>query len=769
MNGHLQQFAHQLAAWTETIIEHGRTPFRRVDTYPEIDTAEGIKSPPLIFWINRQSMMAGGVLLLPDNNLDAELQVGRSCATALGLCHFITWEAKCVRIWKVEANETVEQQNFPLTNPDQPETFRLLLAEVLETLKLLAILGAIPAKDLAPHYFNNLFLITLEQALPPLTEAHRSQRSETDEVPAEDTDFSANEANRLILLKLIALIWSNKCPGSILPEKIEQTIELSLPDLPESLRQALNLKATPNTPPLPLESAVFFHHLLLRLRQLAWIQDPEKAKESIRCLAAHWFQGKTREEETAAVYLYPDVPVLNSTANTLLSSSPSLLAISALLTEINDLPPKRMICGNLFDLHRDNLPQQQVYARLLNQHIITNFDRRKYTTALRSAWPNRHLKIKAGQPFWPWELIHLLGVCHSRQQLVLEVPDALLNNPRNELAWILLCENYSFQQIQLLNNNCLKLDIYRDKSTLDVVSLKINGEAREIHFVEDPIRFKRQLLIALNLPSTVYNLLGNELIWPDSDKVSNNQQPGEDLYRQSRLYKWMYALLSGTSIEDKNGSQTLDSSLPYPEPLLLKELARFDKRNPAAEKPASLDSFLANILACPTIETIDRPKVSKAPRTFIPEDHSKNNIQETIAQQLSVHGIPNFPAQYLYFLDQPVICHYTIHPPLVVKSSLLGGFELQDADGQIISGYGDELKQILLLCAEAGKTEIDLPDGRQQLEQLLQHYLKDLETLYVYLNNLCYSQIKDFKSARKCIKSVWGQLNLPDPSWFRNP
>ena len=66
----LQQFAQQLATWTELIIENGRTPFRRVDLYPEIHTAQGILQPPLVFWINRQSMMAGGILLLPELNLE---------------------------------------------------------------------------------------------------------------------------------------------------------------------------------------------------------------------------------------------------------------------------------------------------------------------------------------------------------------------------------------------------------------------------------------------------------------------------------------------------------------------------------------------------------------------------------------------------------------------------------------------------------------------------------------------------------------------------
>ena len=135
-------------------------------------------------------------------------------------------------------------------------------------------------------------------------------------------------------------------------------------------------------------------------------------------------------------------------------------------------------------------------------------------------------------------------------------------------------------------------------------------------------------------------------------------------------------------------------------------------------------------------------------------------------QQLSTHGIPNFPEQYLYFLDQPEMCHYAITPPLVIKNSLLGEFELEDAKGQVIAGYGEELKQVLLFCSAFGKTEIDLPSDRYQLEELLTYYQKDLETLYKFLNDLCYSQVENSKSARKMVKKTWENLNLPTPSWF---
>ena len=768
MNRHLQQFAQQLAIWSEAIIEHGRTPFRRVDTYPSIDTDQGMKSPPLVFWINRQSMMAGGILLLPENNLEAELKTGRSCATALGLRHFVTWEANQVRIWQVEKDKTVEQQSFPLSNPEQTETFRHLLVDILEALKLLAILGAIPANDLSPYYFNNLFQITLDQALPPLTEAYRSQRSEIDKNSTEDTDNCANEANRLLLLQVLSLLWFNKCPGAILPEKMERALQLSLFDLPESLQQTLALKTVIKSPSLPLETAVLFHHLLLRLQQLSWNQKNKTAKESIHHLAEYWFQCQSADVDPASTYLYPEAPILNPETRILLSNSPSLLATSALLTEISNLSPQKIFFGNLFELNRDSCPRELISGRLLNKSRIANLDRPKYTAKLRTAWPNRHLKIKGGEPFWRWELIHILGLCHDEKSLSLEVPVELISNPENQLSWSLLYENYSFQQMQLLENGNIKLRITRSKRTNGTFPVRIEEETREITPIGEQICFKSQLLLAINLPKAIYNLLGNELIWPAPDATVGEQLPGWELYIQSRLYKWMQSILPSRSSESEISVQPNESCIPYPEPLLLNELVGFERTNSTSNQSLTIDHFLAVLLSCPTLASIELPKVRRTPKVLTPELDSEKKLKETIEQQLSTHGIPNFPEQYLYFLDQPVMRHYTIAAPLAVKSNLLGEFELEDVQGQVISGYGEELKQILLICSELRKTEIDLPDDRHQLEQLLQHYLKDLEALHNYLNHLCFSQIKNSKAAHKVIKNTWEKLELPALSWFKN-
>ncbi len=771
MNQHQQQFAQQLAIWTGAIIDNGRTPFRRVDTYPPIDTDLGLIRPPLVLWINRQSMMAGGVLLLPEDNLKTELERGRSCATALGLRNFVTWETDQVRIWQVEKETIKEQQTFLLTDPDHSETFRYLLDDLLDALKLPAILGAIPVPKLSSYYINNLFQITLQQALPPLIKAYRSQRSEMDRYSPEDANLCANEVNRLLLLQILVLLWFRKLPTVILPEKMEHAIKLSLSALPDYLCQVLSYKATINPPPLPRETAICFHHLLLRLRQISWDQPKERAKESFQRLATYWYPHKSEETASVSVYLYPETPPLNSTTEVLLSNSPSFLAVTAFLKNIINLRQCKLILGNLFQLERDTLPITPVIGRLLNKKVITSFERREYTTRLRAAWPNRCLKITTGQPFWMWELIHLLGLCHAGQQLSLELPIDSLKTSVDEPVWTLLFKNFSFQKLHLLENKNILLNILRSKKPREPFSVQRQNEIREIIPSTHPACFRNQLLFALILPTDIYKLLGHELIWPDLNELSVDQTIGWQRYSQSHLYKWFQNILQNETTQINpavKSKKAIRTCIPHPKPLLLNKLAAAEQTNLKNNQLSSIDHFLADLLACPTIKNIKFPKINKISSTDTAEIHSVKKLKETMFQQLSAHGIPNFPEQYLYFLEQPKMRHYSLTPPLTVKSNLLGHFELEDVNGRIIAGYGSELEQTLLLCSELEKTEIDLPIDRHQLELLLQHYQKDLKSLYKYLNNLCYSQVETSKSARKLIKKTWEKLNLPEPLWFKN-
>lgn len=759
MNTELHKFAQQLALWTDLIIENGRTPFRRVDLYPEIHTDQGRLRPPLVFWINRQSMMAGGILLLPEQELEKELQKGRSCCDALGLKHFVTWESDRVRIWQLTEDTVQQHKQFELANTGHPDAFRHLLGEVLEALKLLAVIGLVPNSELSAHYLHNLFQTSLELALPALVNCYRSQRAEETLNTTEDADQLAKEANRLLLLQLLGLAWHQLLPSAILPEKLERAIQLSLPQLPEPLKQSLSVTVMTTPPELPHETAVCFHHLLLRLRQLAWRQSEERAVNSIQLLINGWDQG---QQSSAEVQLYPQSPTLPPGAQLILSDSPSLLAAIRLLEDLLQQPCKELQLGNLFQLNYATRRELSVNGIINKKKLLTREERHQYTALLRTSWPNRRFRISSDKPLWYWELIHLLGLSRQQQKLTLSVPRAALHSPSTEPFWLLYWDSYSISRIRIQTEELLELELTPGNDQDESVLVSLGSETRTCVGSSDLQRLRNQLLLTLQLPTDIYQLLNDKLIWPEPEELDAEALKGLQIYLQSHLSQRLEQIL-GLDLQALSDAERQQELLNFPQPdlLHLKELARTAAVSSAQQLDP--DQLLAELLQSPAIATVEiANKKSRNDSTF-PRTSDKE-LRDELVQQMQKTGIPNFPEQYLYFLDQPETTSYQLTPPLTVTSELLGEIELEDATGQKFQIYGDELANALLLCAALGKTEVELPADRRQLALLQKQYGKDLKQLHKQLNSLCHSRLQSPKAADKLAKKVWKQLNLPKPS-----
>ncbi|MFO7766957.1 MAG: hypothetical protein R6V33_11050 [Pelovirga sp.] len=664
MTPHLEQFARQLQSWTQELIDHGRTPFRRVDCFIDIVTEIGILTPPLIFWINRQSMMAGGVILLPEKDLTKELERGRSCAAALGLSHFVTWETEQVRLWAVIDEQICEQQRFPLPGADHPDFFRQLLKEIIEALKIPAVTGALPHDKLSASYFHNLFNTAETLAQPALTEAFRSQRAEEIQRTFIDIDQRAIEANRLLLLQILTALRGHLLPDTLLPEELGTIVTEALNQAPEPIRTHLNHNWEGAPSLLPVETAVCYHHLLLRLQQLRWTSLEERMKQSLSNLMTQWFPDYQPEPETAAdIILYPQAPPVGQNLRMLLSDSPLLLACTTLLRELDSLPQPTSCYGSLMSLDQEKLPVGSLSAQLLNQSPLTRSEKALYNASLRLSWPHRNFKIHTDQARWKWELVHLLGMIPPDQQIQVEVPAALLETASDEPWW------------SLLSSHCHLCEISRKEDTLLISLLRTT-------LTDNPTLIRQA-------DGTTY-----ELFLP--------HEP--DQLRQQL----------------KNDLQLTDTS-----------------QNPTTNHSRTVK------------------QVSK-------------NLKQEILDQLNAQGIPNFPDQYLYFLEQPDTVSYSMTPPVKVTSRLLGQFDIVDAEGRTIQGFGEELEQALLICAHSGKRTVDLPKDRAQLEQLLNLYRRDLDSLHQQLSDLSYRQIKKPRAARNLIRSVWKKLTLPAPEWFKN-
>lgn len=664
MTPHLEQFARQLKIWAQDIIDHGRTPFRRVDCLPAIVTAEGIVRPPLVLWINRQSMMAGGIILLPEKNLTAELQLGKNCADALGLSHFVTWETEQVRLWRSSNGAINEERCFPLPGADHPDFFRHLLRDLIDALKIPAVTGAIAQNNLSPHYFQNLFNIAEELALPALTDSFRSQRAEESEEVAFDVDQRAIEANRLLLLQILTTLRFGLLPATPLPEDLGTFVAGVLQRAPEPFNTTLsyNWEGAPTT--LPGDTAVCYHHLLLRLQQLRWATPAQRVQQSLRNLLSLWYPDHADDQaEGCEMSLYPCAPATGTNLRAILSDSPLLLACTAIARELAGLPQPVFFYKSLMSLTPENICRGSLMARLLSPIPISSSERSLFSARLRTSWPHRNFKILTDQPRWKWQLIHLIGICQPQQQVHIECPVALVEISADDPLWALLSEHFYLREV-IRGEHSLHLSLLRSPLNTEPTLIKtVGGSGREFFLFTEPEQLQQQLY--------------NALLLPDAE-------------------------------ENKTAS------------------------------------------------------VGKASM------QASKNVKQQIIDQLHAHGIPNFPDQYLYFLDQPDMVRYAITPPLRVISRLLGQFDMIDGNGQLLHGYGEELEQTLLICAHIGKTTIDLPTDRKQLEQLLERYRKDLDTLHQLLSDLSYRQMEKPQAARNLIRNIWKKLELPDIDWFKN-
>ncbi|MBN1958757.1 MAG: hypothetical protein JXQ81_11475 [Desulfuromonadales bacterium] len=766
----LNKFAQQLATWSTEIIEKGRTPFRRVETYPEVTTSIGPVRIPLVLWINRQSMMTGGIILLPRENLEETLEQGRHCALALGLKYFVTWEKNRVRTWKICPQDLFEYQVLTLNNPEHPETFRFILEDLFESLKLTIVMDPIAPADLCASYFVNLYRATLQKALPSTIETYRSQREDDDSTQADNIDLCAQEANRLTLLQIISLLRFDLMPTSILPEKLEQALTLSLSQLPKILQHNLTLNKLTAPPDLALEAAVAYHHLILRLRQLSWAKNPERVSASLMGLSRNWFPQQPSPGSDCSIDLHPLTPSLEEEREFILSDSPSLLALSALLQCSSGRTRTEFVFGHALILNQHMLPHGTVSARLVNNRPISAQERSEFSTQLRQSWPHRRFKIRTGQPLWLWEFIHLLGVSHPGQQLRIEIPQAALHTALTGPVWTLLSEFFRLETITPKETVLLVSLSRQDQADSPVAVCHPEG-IREVDPTTEQLRFRNQLLLALALPEDIYRVIEDQLVWPPPRSWDDFAQKELAAYAKTRFFQFMQRIVAPGELSVSEAHEKADSDaflIPVPEARILKQLARVEKSIEKRPETPSVDQLLAEMLHCPHLTTLELDEVT----TTGPKTPKKSTIdkrfRDYLVQQARAYGVPNFPDQYLYFLDQPEMCDYHLDPPLTLKSRFLGQFSLENDDGRVIEGYGEELEQALIFCAQAGKHKVTLPTDREQINLLLQYYHKDLNLLYEHMKNLCFGEIANPKEAHKTLNMAWKKLLLPEIEWFKN-
>lgn len=383
-------FAEQLARWTESHIQLGRSPLKKVEVFSSLLTSVGELSPPLIFWINRDSYMAAGLVLFPSGHTHDANDTGIHCAEALGLRHFISWASKEVVIWEVQSGSCQKHKTLALSSlgDEGEEAFRETLSLLLEEVKMLSVTGAVAPTDLSPFYLVNLCLGAITSACPFIVEQYQITR-EASRLGADPTLLNALAYRKatLTLLRLLALISHDRLPPSVQPEGLERAANYAMDTLPEILQQAMKPQQTEQ--PLPEEAATRFHHFFRRMLQLPQRKNHEfltNVLQSLLAKDASQLGGyplpteETLSRDTACLFVHPD-GIKNTGEKSMEIASQPILAYTALLRDFLHIPPAiaqgtsvlrfvppvapHKLIGTLSDSRLPSMMERQEFATLL--------------------------------------------------------------------------------------------------------------------------------------------------------------------------------------------------------------------------------------------------------------------------------------------------------------------------------------------------------------------------------------------------------------------
>jgi len=764
----LQQFRQQLASWIETRLLQ-RLPFQRLELCPETLTDQGCLTPDLVLWINRDSQLAGSMILLPDVVDDRILAEGVSLAKALGLGHFTTWAPREVSIWNLTSGKPSLLHSFPLppANRIRPEDFQHTLDNLLERLKVITVTSAPPTAEYSVHYFANLCLRILQELTPGLTVSARMTAGET----AVDAwvEHAPREKAWMSLWRMLFLLWKGRLPPGLQPERLELAIRYALTDLTEGQFSWFDIQDS--EPPLPEDVAVRLHHLASRLRQLGWPHSDEHAK-SLVCLLLHEAAQRFELEapllpwDTDKAQLYVACQPSQSANNCSLIAPRAYLAGWALKTAFGDRSENSVYAESLQTLDSvQNLTS--AVAFLQEAQALKRKDRDDRLIFFRQVWPSRRFDLPRNAPAWLWDALYLAGLISEELSLIL--PKGWHRVPGILCLWEILAERYQLTEIGESESGGQSLHFI--KATSEETSLLVHRDNLTIDIpAELSARQKPGTTqVWLNASEQVLALLRNQVTTEISAHCKDEPETlawGLFLFLRTRLGRYLWDLCSDRSALpefDETADAILAFGVPVPHENILSDLSLIvSPDTQAMPTPELLErEFTAVFGPVPPLPVSAVHTVFDAPKAR----RRSSASTEQIAAKVFQDGIPRFPEHYLMHIYRPTLVHYDIYGPVEISEEFFDRISLRTVDHEhTIEVSGKIVAEALLLASYAGEAKVSLPEDEGILEELVLHYRSDLDRLWDNLVRECRLFEPHRQAAIKLAKKIWQRQGLPPGS-----
>jgi hypothetical protein len=765
----LQQFRQQLASWIEARLESQRLPFQRLELSPRILTDQGRLVADMVLWINRDSQLAGTMILLPDAVDTQVLADGASLAKALGLGHFTTWAAREVTIWTLASGTVELRQVFklPPANRITPENFQHTLQELLEQLKIVTITSAPVTTAYTVHYFANLCLRNLEELTPGLTISARITAGQT--AADEWLEQAPREKAWLSLWRILHLLREGRLPPGLQPERLELALHYALTDLANGQPSWLSIQKS--EPPLPEGDAVRLHHLASRLRQLGWPVCAKQANELICLLlseAGHRFGLKPIRLPwvTNHVKRWVGCQPLTFEKGYSLVAPRAYLAGWALQSSQQDSSEQGLHAESVHTLDVSRLSNSAV-AVLQDTQPLVRKDHDARLILLRQAWPSRRFDLPRNAPTWLWDALYLAGL--TSEDLSLTLPQEWYCAPGILSLWSILGTH--FQLTELAGSETGEQSLHFVRTPTRPSQVLVHRSCQTIEVAAELLAGQPPGTAQVWLKTTadIADLLSSQSMTVFSKLESDWSEAltwGIYLFLHTRLGGHLWDLCSGQPFlpEFKMTALAVQTAgVPVPSEIILKDLSLLgDVATQTMPDSLLLEQEFANIFgSAPNLPDHPVHVAHDTPKTR----RRSNTSSEQVAARVFIEGVPRFPEHYLMHVYRPKLVKYDLFGPLEIIEEFFDRISMRTiAQEQLLEVSGRPAAEALVLASYTGEAVVSLPEDDRLLAEVVMLYRSDLLYLWNKLARECRRSEPHRQTAAKMARKIWEQHGLPPES-----
>ncbi|MEA3466586.1 MAG: hypothetical protein U9R29_11375 [Thermodesulfobacteriota bacterium] len=766
-------FLQQISQWASEYIAQGRSPFRKAELGSPLITSKGEQAPDLVFWINQDSLVAGGFVLFPDSE-EFDLDTAQSCAHALGISYFASWTTQKITFWRVDDLSIHKQICSPSVGVD---SFEDALIQLMDKFRTLAVLGACPPDKFSYWHLTNLCLRVHNRALPTLSEHLRRDQNRHKKHLAP-LEIHAKDKLLISVARLLTLLYYDKIPYNIQPEKLDLALRYLAGELP---RQPFAcLKACEDEPELDEHSAVLFHHLLRRLDQIAIFNNKERAGQLLKQLLIHSALCHTTEHmpgsACADISIYCN-HVSNTATQLIEIDQPARLAMKHLLRKLMDWPTGQQHESDIFSLKAtqqttppedqigeqtgEHQKTQTVEACLFNMATLDTHYRNNYHTRLKLVWPGRVFNFHQSTPTWAYEFCYLLGVMAPQSQLNAYLPANILSSPFSHVIIKLLLDQFTLYKISRHTPYIIHITAIKDQD--DTAQVQLQGERLRTLAWKDLRHAEPEwLALALSLSDTLYQLLEQGVVHFDASNSTAHPQGLANYLNSTLAQSYLHYLQPKINRFKRSKWQP---RIPAPSNIILKALSALEINDLSeAARLATIDAELERLLDIEIATVSPTPTLLTSHNSHQDAKVDKKRLRATIVNLVKVHGLPEFPTHYLYEFFHPALSLYDRgNTPWEISEEFMGTYQLimtHRGKTEKLSIHNEFLAHAIVLASH-GQAQILLPDDVTICTTIVTRYLNDLDEIHGIIWRECHATLHQRADANRQVGKTWKSLSLP--------